>query len=147
MKRLTIISAFLFLFISGMSFSMLAQNAELQGTWVLTHIALENTEQMSVTPIDNVPEDISYSCPGKITFGEKNLCILYYGNDEGKTAFYLPNTEESFIYFSIQGTGTIPERQFQLSWNQENQSMQLKYNKMGKIPQQEQYIYDYQLQN
>ena len=127
-----------------------AQVQSLKGTWVLKDIKSQDSKERSVSTVKEVPAALYYTCPDKITFEEEErVCTLHYKNGEEKKAHYLLKDKESSIYFSMQGKGSVPEKQFSLQWNREGSEgeqealsfLQLQYSK-----KEEQYIYNYQLQ-
>ena len=134
MKRL-FVSAVLFLFWIGAG-SFVFAHTSLKGTWVLKNI-------------EEVPKELHYTCPNKIAFDEEeSSCTLYYDNDIKKQAGYYQMPGETSIYFSISGTGSVPEKQFFLECIQkDNTSMQLKYVVQGENVSKKEYVYHYQLQN
>ena len=163
MKRL-FISAVLFLLLTGADSFVLA-HIPMKGTWVLKNVEAQNLKTVSILMAEKtsgelekknlseklkteVPEELHYTCPVKIAFDEeKTSCTLHYGNEVEKTARYYQAPGETSIYFSIKGTGSIPEKQFFLKWKQEdNISMQLKYSTQGENALEEEYVYYYQLQ-
>ena len=135
----------LFLFMMGVNFCVFAQSP-LKGTWVLKEIKSQDMKKESISLLEKVSEELHYTCPVKITFAEEEFsCTLYYANEvEKKAAYYLIQGESS-IYFSIQGEGAIPEKQFFLEWNQENgEDMQLRYSQETDSKDEIKYLYNYQ---